>query len=195
MINNLRTKARRFIHSTAGFTLIETLVAILLLSTAIAGPLTIASKGLSTSLIAKDQVGAYNLAQDAMEYLRFARDTNRLSGGDWLTGAGATVPANAVNLSSCVSAGGTASCYVDSIQSTVTACSGTCPVINFDSTNHYYSYTTGLPTTQRYIRTVQIMTPVGSNSSEATAVVTVQWTAAGGSTHTVTLREDLFNWQ
>lgn len=175
--------------SKGGFTLIETLVAVLLLSTAIAGPLTIASKGLSTSLIAKDQIGAFNLAQDGMEYIRFARDTNKLSGGNWITGGGA---GSSVNLTACVSATG---CYVDSLQSTVNACGSTCPILNFDSTNHYYSYTAGSASTQRYIRTITIATPVGGNNGEATVTVVVQWQSAGGITRSVTLRENVFDWQ
>ena len=49
-----------------GFTLIETLIAVLILTTAIAGPLTIASKGLTATLVAKDQISAFYLAQDAV---------------------------------------------------------------------------------------------------------------------------------
>lgn len=173
-----------------GFTLIETMVAILLLSTAIAGPLTLASKGLSTSVVAKDQIGAFNLAQDGMEYIRFIRDTNKLSGGNWLTGVGAGI--NGVDLTPCV---GGAGCYIDSVQSTVTACSTACPIMNYDSTNHYYSYTTGSASAQKYRRIVTITTPFGGNSDEAKVSVVVQWTSAGNMVRSVTVQEDMLNWQ
>jgi prepilin-type N-terminal cleavage/methylation domain-containing protein len=175
-----------------GFTLIETMVAVLLLSVAIAGPLTIASKGLSTALVAKDQIGAYYLAQDAIEYLRFKRDANCLiagspcDSGEWLSGI--------VGAGLC-SADGTVACQIDSIQDTVAACSGTCSVLNYDTTNHFYSYTTGAASPERYIRTVKIVTPVGTNPDEAQVTITVQWTGAGGLVHSVTFREDMFNWQ
>jgi prepilin-type N-terminal cleavage/methylation domain-containing protein len=172
-----------------GFTLIETLVAVLLLSIAIVGPLTIASKGLNSALISKDQIGAYYLAQDAVEYLRFARDSNRLGGGNWLTGAGAVA---GIDLTACESANG---CYLDSVQSTVAVCSTSCPVLNWDSTNHYYSYTTGTQSLEHYIRTVKLLTPVGTNNSEAGVTVTVQWLGAGGIPHSVILREDMFDWE
>jgi prepilin-type N-terminal cleavage/methylation domain-containing protein len=76
MINRILKQAR-------GFTLVETLVAVLLLTVAIAGPLTIISKSLITALVAKDQVTAFFLAQDAVEYVRFVRDTNKLQDSAW----------------------------------------------------------------------------------------------------------------
>jgi len=188
MTNKLR------IQKAQGFTLIETMVALLLLSTAIAAQLTIASKGLSTSVIAKDQIGAFNLAQDGMEYIRFVRDTNRLKGANWLTGAGGT--SAGIDLSTCASAGATVSCYVDSVQSSVTSCtSNVCPLLSYDSTNHYYSYTTGNTSPQRYRRIITITTPVGSNADEAKVSVVVQWTAVGGATKSVTVQENMLNWQ
>ncbi len=192
MINKLNTQSKGLTRrsTTEGFTLIETMVAVLLLSIAIAGPLTIASKGLSSVLVSKDQIGAYYLAQDAIEYLRYVRDSNRLGGGNWLTGAGATA---GIDLTACE---GSTGCYLDSIQSTVSTCGApSCPVLNYNSSNHYYSYTSGTPSPERYIRTVKIVTPVGSNAGEAAVTVTVQWTGAGGLVHSITLREDLFNWQ
>ncbi|MES2203085.1 MAG: prepilin-type N-terminal cleavage/methylation domain-containing protein [Patescibacteria group bacterium] len=185
MINNYKKIA---LSVAKGFTLIETLVAVLLLASAIAGPLTIAAKGLNTSLTAKDQVAAFYIAQDALEYVRFKRDTNKLSGGSWLNG---------IVGSGLCSADGATKCIVDSLQDTVTACMGTngaCPVLKYDSTNHYYSYTTGTVSPERYVRTVQITTPVGGNVSEAALQVTVAWTGAGGIVHSVVVRENLYDW-
>jgi prepilin-type N-terminal cleavage/methylation domain-containing protein len=57
-----------------GFTLIETLVAISILMIAIAGPLTVASKGYTSAIDAKNQSIAINLAQEGMEYLNYVKD-------------------------------------------------------------------------------------------------------------------------
>lgn len=57
-----------------GFTIVETLVAIAILMISIAGPLTVAQKGLTASIYARDQSIATFLAQDAMEYLKNSRD-------------------------------------------------------------------------------------------------------------------------
>ncbi len=69
-----------------GFTIVETLVAIGILMISIAGPLTIAHKGLRSALLAHDQVTASYLAQDAMEYLKNVRDINIIEGRDWTDG-------------------------------------------------------------------------------------------------------------
>lgn len=184
-----------------GFTLLETLVAVLILVTAITGPLTIAGKGLQTALVAKDQTVAYYLAQDAVEYVRFARDTNTLGGGNWLTGTGS----GSTDLAPCVSADGSAVCYLDTLSqnpSAPTACpSGSCPALNFykDPTTQVgnFTYSTGANTTGTiFKRTVSITTPVGTNSGEAQLTVKVYWQDTGANTHPpVTLQESIFNWQ
>src|SRR3989344_79302 len=142
---NLNTRALKVSPWSSGFTLIETLVAVLLLTTAIAGPLTIVSKGLIAALVSKDQITAFFLAQDAVEYVRFVRDTNRLLGGDWITGVGGS-PAG-VDLSSCLTINGIG-CYVDttgtgSVAPVPTVCGGVCPIMKYDSNNKRFTYSQG----------------------------------------------------
>lgn len=181
----------------------ETLVAILMLSIAMAGPLTIAQKGLQTALISKDQVSAYYLAQDAVEFIRFARDTNCLAAGgssgcpraQWLLGSGASQ----INLSNCVSTTGTAACTVDTIAGTAPAScpSGVCPVINYDSNSgrNLFTYSTGSGIAASiFTRTVTIKNdPAGTSPDEAAITVKVQW--SDPVSHTVTVTENIFNWQ
>jgi prepilin-type N-terminal cleavage/methylation domain-containing protein len=186
-----------------GFTLIETLVAVLLLTMAIAGPLTIASKGLSSALVAQDQVGAFYLAQDAIEYIRFKRDSNCLAAaaapgacpaGVWLSGL--------VGSGKCT-ADGSVTCRVDSLQDSVAECTGTptivCPVINYDQQNFFYTYaatsSTVVESKQRYVRTVKITTPYGGNSEEARVEVKVSWIGISGIVRSVTTIENMLNWQ
>src|SRR4051812_17046488 len=122
-----------------GFTLIETLIAILVLMLAIVGPLTIASKGLQTTLVSKDQETAFFLAQDAVEYVRWVRDTNKLSGNGWLAGLDGTANGhtnNGVAGGNCTAASG---CTVDSLKDTTASCSGACVVLKYGSTNNYVS--------------------------------------------------------
>ncbi len=64
------------IKNKKGFTIIETLVAITILMIAVAGPLTIAQKGLTASVYARDQVTASFLAQELMEYNKSQKRLN-----------------------------------------------------------------------------------------------------------------------
>ncbi|MEK7101886.1 MAG: prepilin-type N-terminal cleavage/methylation domain-containing protein [Patescibacteria group bacterium] len=57
-----------------GFTLIETMVAITILTFAIAGPMFTASRSIIAAQTARDQLTAMYLAQEGIEYVRMMRD-------------------------------------------------------------------------------------------------------------------------
>lgn len=74
-----------------GFTILESIVAIFILSLSISGAFSAVQQGLSQSIIAKDEVKAFYLAQEAIEIIRNKRDTNQLTimgtgAGHWLAG-------------------------------------------------------------------------------------------------------------
>ncbi|MFA6969109.1 MAG: type II secretion system protein [Candidatus Paceibacterota bacterium] len=62
-----------------GFTLIETMIAITILTLAIAGPIFTASRAIIAAQIARDQLIATYLAQEGIEYVRAMRDDEFLS--------------------------------------------------------------------------------------------------------------------
>ena len=108
-----------------GFTIIEALVAIGILTVAISGGFAAVSHSLKKATFTKEQVTAFFLAQEGMEIVRDKRDTNSISGASW--GAGLTSsgsPCLAPNV-----------CYVDATtypNPTFTNCGttwGLCPVI------------------------------------------------------------------
>ncbi len=65
---------------TGGFTLIEAMIAITILTFAVAGPLSTASRALVATEVARDQLTASYLAQEGVEYVRAMRDDAYLAG-------------------------------------------------------------------------------------------------------------------
>lgn len=163
----------------AGFTLIETLVAVTIVVTAIAGPLTIASRGLSSAFFARDQIAAFYLAQEAVEYVRNIRDTNILAkNSDWLSG-----------FSSCLSG----SCTIDatklSVGEAVAACPASgCPALKYNSASGLYNQQTG--ENSPFTRSVRI---VSINGNEASVEVTISW-RTGIFSRQFKVRENILNW-
>ena len=191
MINNIKQKLTKG-APLRGFSLIEALVSVLILTAAITGPLSIAAQGFQGALVARDQVTAFFLAQDAVEFVQFARATNRLNPNnyDWLAGG-----TGGVVLTPCVSTDGSALCYFDSMQTGVFSCGGACGAMKYDPSTRAYNYDTGVQTPQKFTRTVKIETPVSGSAGEAALTVTVAWQDQGLLTRSVTVREHITNWQ
>ncbi len=167
-----------------GFTLIETLVAITILSAAVAGPMILSIKSISSASVSQDQLVAFYLGQEVIEYARNVRDTNLISGNNWLNG-----------LDVCKSADGSASCYIDVIKNpiTVTVCGTNCPRLDFDGANYTYK-SDGTDGNTVFTRTVKIENPVGTNYDEAKISVFVEWTGKYGG-KTMNLQDNIFNWK
>lgn len=197
------------INSSRGFTLIETFVAITILITAVAGPLTIASKGLQSAVLAKDQLTASFLAQEGIEFIRERRDTNclqlhctDLSTGDavaniWLTSHSSFNSTADQGLNTCrTDLNGNMSCQVDAVNDIITACgaSGCDPLYYDDSiggpTSGFYTYDTSKTRTS-FVRSIQI-TPI--TSVEAMVVSTVTW-KTGPFTRQIVVSEIIYDWQ
>jgi prepilin-type N-terminal cleavage/methylation domain-containing protein len=184
-------KDRRSFSLGGGFSLIETIVAIAILSIVMVAPLTLAQRGINASMYAKDQVTAFYLAQEAIEYARYIRDSNNLkdrSGGNrWLEG-----------LENCISP---KKCSVDVTAVTTpnfTDCSSNqslCNVTFNRDIGVYGSQTGGAWRSTNFVRSFQIVrTPIGSNpDAEADLVATVSW-LTGTISRTITLEEKMFNW-
>ncbi len=168
-----------------GFTLIESLVAISILVLATLGPLSIASKGLSTSLFARDQVTSFYLAQEAIEYIRNSRDTFALASYS----SGTTPGTNWLGtyFSTCSNPGGCRINALDSNPATaVIGCNSTCTNMTVDSQGRY---TYGASALSQFNRTVQI---VDVNADEKRVTVIMNWKTAGQS-KTFQIQENIFN--
>jgi prepilin-type N-terminal cleavage/methylation domain-containing protein len=167
---------------TAGFTLVETLVAIAILVAAVSGASSAAQTGISLSILSKDQITAFYLAQEGVEQIRNMRDENGLNGRDWLAGI-------AENSSDPCYFGKV--CRVDALENEVVACSGdNCPVLKQDEDTGFFGYDSSWADTgfKREIRLSQI------SSNEVSLLVTVSW-SKGIIEREFKARENIMNWQ
>lgn len=181
-----------------GFTLIESLVAISILSLSIAATFTAVQNGIQNSTIAKDQTTAFYLAQEAMEYIKNTRDENALysiqnpdTPRNWLYGISASAgdPCYFGKV-----------CQIDSPLKTVASCGSAaitssppnlCGYINQDPTTSLYGYTvTWTPT--RFKREVQLRQIVAD--TEVEVVISISWTNKAGTKY-FQASETLFNRQ
>ena len=70
----------------AGFTLIETVVALAVITGALVGPFLLSSRSIFNARYAKSRLIAANLAQEGIELIRSYRDNNVLADAPWDTG-------------------------------------------------------------------------------------------------------------
>ena len=76
-------------HRGRGFTIVETLIAIAVLLLSATAPLSLAERSLASAQAAEQEVTAFYLAQEAIEFVRNLRDENALAGRggtEWLRG-------------------------------------------------------------------------------------------------------------
>ncbi|MEK7163360.1 MAG: prepilin-type N-terminal cleavage/methylation domain-containing protein [Patescibacteria group bacterium] len=182
-------------NKQGGFTLVEAMVAISILSLAVTGPLLIAQKGLGSSVYARDQITAFYLAQEAVEYIRNVRDSNRITGTQWLSQFGG-----------CKEDGSGRKCKIDAQYAdfmnadgtvntnAISVCSGSCLVLSLDTANNIYGYGSGAdwkPTI--FTRTISIDDRANADQ-EAVISVTISWsTRLFSPLKTFTIKEYIFN--
>jgi prepilin-type N-terminal cleavage/methylation domain-containing protein len=169
---------------TKGFTLVETLVAITVLLFAVAGPLSIAARSLFASNVARDEITAFYLTQQAMETVRNLRDQNVLRNLDWKTGFNECTTGN--------SQGGN-SCVVEATDNTIIPCSAAgCPVIRYSTDGDgIYGYNSSWKST-RYTITVQITT---LDANKELSIRTQASWYTGGIIRSFYVRENILKWE
>jgi type II secretory pathway pseudopilin PulG len=169
-----------------GFTLIETLVAITFLSIAIVAPMSLVSQSLTTAYYARDQVTAFNLAQEGLEAVRAIRDGNILenalfnTNADILTG----IPISQAFL-------------IDVRNNEIwTECTG----VRLKTDGSLYGYGTDpciesevdwVPTTFRRVLEASY---AGGSGDEIRVSVTVTWTTATAQVRSFTISENMYRW-
>ena len=165
------------IKNKRGFTMVETLVAIAILMISIAGPLTIAQKGLAGAVYARDQVIASFLAQDIVEYVKNIRDYNtNINPNNWLDSIGSCTEASY--------------CKIDTTGYNLNPpenCSGNSCLL-YNDNNGYKTSGTEASKFSRYFYII----PNSLQPSEATLIAKVVW-SNGTIQNSVTIENQIFN--
>lgn len=177
----------------------ETLVAILILVLAITGPLSFSQTGLRTSFVARDQMIAFYLAQDAIEAIKNKRDQNMIDDVtgtvDWLSG----LHGQCTSLSDpCDSFNGYGAFSIPTIDPNFWEEIGSCDSGNecLTALRKYNGQYTPFAQGERteFYRTVY-MREIGDDR-EAQIVVVVKWDTNAYQTgqRQVVVQENIFNW-
>jgi len=179
----LRTKNSKLKTESRGFTLVETLVAISLLTVAIVAPMSLTTQSLSSAYYARDQITAFHLAQEAIESVRHARDGNVLKNAlgttaDLLSGIPQNTPFTIDTTNG------------DAMDSS--ACQSGCPVIRKSPTGLYGYNPVWTPT--HFTRTVFVTFVPGSNNNEVNILVTISWQTGSFNSRSFTISENLYRW-
>lgn len=125
-----------------GFTLVETLIAILILSMTIGALMTLAANGFFSVRYARNDIVASSLLQESLEAVRNNRDTWIQQGKtweDWKINFGAPEKIFCFDDRGCI-----VDVYpLDPSEDTaisIRACSTSCPALNYFTTNNLYGY-------------------------------------------------------
>ncbi len=194
-----------------GFTIIETIVAILILLIATVALMVLVSRILLVTRSQRLDVTSQYLLQEAVEYLRNNRDSALNGGATWndysqvnfgscplVIGSGTTSPCPCV-----YPFGQPGSCTIDPVFNEIVACPSTgCPnimkiensgrtIFCTPGSNCPGSFTNlGLTSFNRSIR----MEPNPVNPDELFVDITISWLDSGGSQKQKTINTSLLNW-
>jgi prepilin-type N-terminal cleavage/methylation domain-containing protein len=201
-INLLQQKIR------SGFTLVETLVAIFILSLVLVPALYIAYQGVGSAIYSREQMVANYLAQDAMDFILAKKNENIMHcetpanvdgdpeskncnssndgiGKDWLA-----------DMRDCVGR----NCYINTTQTalggefTRICTSGVCEPLKYDEASGRYSHSSGV--SSDYTRTVRFEQISNTGGDGVEVSVIVDWKGSSfRANNKLTLRTTMFNFK
>ncbi|MFZ2983820.1 MAG: prepilin-type N-terminal cleavage/methylation domain-containing protein [Minisyncoccia bacterium] len=189
-------------EAVRGFTLIETMIAVTILTLSVSGPLFTASRAIVAAQISRDQLTASYLAQEGIEYIRMMRDDEYLA--LYPPAAGASAAAWTSFLTGSGSAAITqcrapATCTLDPARSMGTGsgfallpCSGASCTPLYLANGIYTEQSGILGAVQTPFTRVIQTTPVSANDERV--VSTVTW-SFHGTPYTVSVIDHLTPWQ
>jgi prepilin-type N-terminal cleavage/methylation domain-containing protein len=190
---------REIAQNQKGFTLIETLVSIVIFSVSIVALISITAGGVSDTNFARKKQNAYLLAQEGVELVRYMRDSivrYNAPGGWILFNQG---------MSDCMLSQSNAGCRIDSFElasggsfgDALAACGQSCPFMQTEELNPnqllppskgFYQYSYG-PKTD-FVRTIYLDKV---SADELLLVSKVEW-MHGGRNYEIVLKEVITSW-
>jgi len=207
MLNNMKKLfTKNYLQKTnQGFTLVETLVAVLILSLALNGILTLITSSIFSARYAKNEITAMYLAQEAIDHIRNDRDTTAFQGpnkswDDFLSHYGYNI-ADPATSTKCFAMNGCQFEATDWVPTDVKACGQSCDSLYYnDSTSNsnlkYYSYssTNAKETLFKRKISIQSMSMSLGDHDEIFVTVKVEW-QDGNLPRSQTLTTSLLKWQ
>jgi prepilin-type N-terminal cleavage/methylation domain-containing protein len=188
------------INQKNGFTLVETIVAVTILVTAITGPMVLAASSLRATRDARNELIATHLAEESIEVLHNIRDNNitNYPSGSWLTsilpgcdGAGCVIDVTAQDLNLVWSLSAVIPCAPD--------CTSISPVYYNPNSGLYRQSSSALTSPwvltpfKRTVRVVGVDDPV-TPLRQVRIFSTVTFLGFGGKERSITVDDDLYNW-
>lgn len=203
-----------FQQKNRGFTLIETMVSVFILTLAFVGLLSLNAESLFSSRYARNEITANYLLQEAADHIRNDRDTTAFLGNDpdvntgWVNFLNKYGYNGGATPGTCFAAfSSTSGCYFEPADSvpTVSACNTApdfgvyrCPVLNYDpdaTNNDFYTYKNPSGTYVKSVFKRQVVMAINTNNADELDVkITVEW-QNGTLVRSRSLVITLLNWQ
>ena len=183
-----------------GFTLIEAMIAVTIVTFAVAGPLVTASRAIVAAKIAHDQLVASYLAQEGVEYIHLMRDDEYLAayqaGGTSISTAAWNNFISGSDAASITQCRAPSVCTLDPTRTMGTGsglslalCSGTCAALFVNSNGLYNQQSSGTRTP--YTRSIQA---IDVSATDERIISTVSW-SDHSIPYSVTVTDHLTPWQ
>ncbi|MGB2762764.1 MAG: prepilin-type N-terminal cleavage/methylation domain-containing protein [Minisyncoccales bacterium] len=170
-----------------GFSLLEVLVAITVITVGLVGVTGLILYNISISRVSPDRIIAVNLAQEGIEVVKNIRDSNWLAGNDFdegIKGIG--------NEQACITEGtGGIIQYIIPPPLDVWDCGSDCQV--YFKNNEYVHDVTGNLT--KFSRLIKLDKVIIAPDHYIKVTSEVGWTDRSGNPHTVTLEDHLYDWK